>query len=123
MIFWEKILLTTLDINIDTEKYLKELLVSESKKILDVYSNKIGIPYQKLSVRYLKSKWWSCSWVNNISLNLYLIHLPKKYLEYVIIHEICHLKEKNHSKDFWKLVWLYSSNYKEIKNEMKTIVF
>lgn len=121
IIFWKKVALK--DIKWDSEKYIKELFLKESKKNLDIYSKKIGIPYQKLTVRYLKSKWWSCSYNNNISLNLYLVHLPKKFLEYVIIHEVCHLKEKNHSKDFWKLVKVYSNNYKDIKNEMKKFFF
>jgi predicted metal-dependent hydrolase len=75
---------------------LKEKLYFETYEILEKYSKSLNIPFNKLSIKSLKSKWGSCSFDNNITINLKLIHLPKVFLEYVIIHEACHLKEKNH---------------------------
>lgn len=121
LIFWEKIDLANISGNLD--KYLKELFILESTKLLDKYSAFLGIAYHKLSVRKLKSKWGSCTHTNNISLNLNLVHLDKKFLEYVVVHEICHLKEKNHSVRFWDLVAIFSSDYKEIRRELKRISF
>ncbi|MDD4152041.1 MAG: M48 family metallopeptidase [Candidatus Gracilibacteria bacterium] len=119
IVFGEKINFSK--INGDINKYLKEIFIIESTKYLDKYSSFLGINYNKLSVRKLKSKWGSCSHTNNISLNLNLIHLDKKFLEYVVVHEICHLKEKNHSKNFWNLVFTFYPDYKEIRKELKKI--
>lgn len=105
----------------DMESYLKKILEKEAKIFLDDCSEKLKIPYAKLSIKRLKSKWWSCSSTQNISLNLELIHLEKKFLEYVCIHEACHLKEKNHSRNFWKLVEVYMPEYKEVRAELKKV--
>lgn len=121
LIFWE--LIDLVDITWNPDKYLKETFILESTKLLDKYSQLLWIPYHKLSVRKLKSKWGSCTSTNNISLNLNLVHLDKKFLEYVVVHEICHLKEKNHSSKFWDLVASFSSDYKGIRKELKAISF
>lgn len=116
-IFWEKISKTCM-----TEtghKILKKFLYDESKKTLDKYADAIWIQYEKLSIKDLKSKRWSCTRSQKIVLNLKLLHIPKKFLDYVIIHEACHLKEKNHSKKFWSLVESFLPNYKETKKELK----
>lgn len=121
LIFWEKITLEKLPGNLD--KYLKELFILESTKLLDKYSALLGIAYHKLSVRKFKSKWGSCTHTNNISLNLNLVYLDKNFLEYVVVHEISHLKEKNHSVRFWDLVNKFYPYYKEIRRELKRISF
>ena len=70
----------------------------------------------------MKGKWGVCNITNNIiTLNLELIKYDVKYLEYVIYHELCHLKHANHSKDFWNLVEEYVPNYKSLKKEMKSV--
>ena len=100
-------------------KVLKNFLYEKSIPILDKYSNLLGKNYSKLTIKDLKSKRWSCSRDQKIVLNLKLIHIPEKYLEYVIIHEVCHLKEKNHSKNFWKLVEWFLPDYKEKRKSLK----
>lgn len=119
MIFWEKIPLDTISGNLDN--YLKEKLQEVSLPILDKYTSLIWIRSNDFKIKNLKSKWWSCSGTNNINLNLKLVHLPQEILEYVIIHEVCHLKEKNHWQRFWKLVEKYCENYKEVRKELKNI--
>lgn len=121
MIFWEKISLNT--INWDLKRHLMQKLYMESLPILEKYSSELKIPFNKLTIKDLKSKWGSCSWINNITLNLKLIHLPISFLQYVIIHEACHLKEKNHSKRFWDLVWKYFPDYKNTRKELKKVSF
>ncbi|NDK08331.1 DUF45 domain-containing protein, partial [Candidatus Gracilibacteria bacterium] len=116
-IFGEKISKTSL--NETSSKILKNFLFDESKKLTDQYSDLLGIPYEKLTIKDLKSKRGSCTRSQKIVLNLKLLHIPKKFLEYVIIHEVCHLKEKNHSKKFWKIVEGFLPNYKEIRKELK----
>lgn len=119
LIFWEKVDLS--GISWDLDNFLKQKLYEISLPILDKYSKDLKIPFNKIYIKNLKTKWGSCSSVQNISLNLKLIHFPLKFLNYVIIHEACHLKEKNHGKKFWELVWKYCENYKEIRKELKNI--
>ncbi len=116
VIFWEKVLLNWCKIS---ENELKQKLYDVSLPILEKYSKYLWIPFQKLSIKSLKSKRGSCSHNQKIVLNLKLIHLPLQFLEYVIIHEVCHLKEKNHSHRFWKLVWDFCPEYKEIRKGLK----
>lgn len=120
-IFWEQIKKDT--IKWDIKKYLKNLLLQEVKYILDKYCWLMKKKYDKITIKNFKSKWGSCSSSNNISINLNLIHLPYKYLKYVVIHETCHLKHRNHSKDFRNLVKQFSPEYKKIRKELKKICF
>ena len=62
------------------------------------------LSYRNLKVRKMKTLWGSCSADNSINLNLYLANLPEDLQYYVILHELCHTVEKNHSKRFWNLL-------------------
>lgn len=101
---------------------LKKILEEYAKPVIDKYSEKVGMKHRKLTIRKTKSKRWSCTHDQNISLNLSLVHLPTKYIKYVIIHEICHLKVKNHSKKFRALVESFSPDYKALRKEMRKMV-
>lgn len=128
MIFWEKVethcnASLQKEIKWDLNKYLKEKLYSETLPILENYSMSLNKSFNKLYIKNVLSRWWSCSGSNNITINLKLVHLPIKYLNYVIIHEACHLREKNHSSKFWDLVAIYCPDYKELRKELKNILF
>lgn len=105
-----------------TSKLLKNILEEYATPLFDQYSKKIGIPYKKLNIRKTITKRWSCTHDQIFSLNLDLIHLPTKYIKYVIIHEACHLKEKNHSKKFRTLVESLCPEYKHVKKELGKFV-
>ncbi len=102
---------------------LKEILKEYTIPILEVYSQKLWIAPTKLSFRKTISKRWSCTYDQKISLNIDLVHLPTKYIKYVIIHEACHLKIKNHSKKFRDLVETFCPDYKNTKKELRKFVF
>jgi len=103
---------------------LTETLRHEAKKYLPerikILSEKHGFEYKKLFIKNLKSKWGSCSSENNINLNLHLMKLPDELIDYVILHELAHTKEKNHGKNFWclmnKLVLDAKKTDKDLKN-------
>lgn len=103
-------------------KTIQTMLREYATPILDTYSQKLGISYKKLIVRKTKSKRGSCTHDQKISLNLDLVHLPTKYIKYVIIHEICHLQQKNHSKKFRALVASFCPDYMQIKKELRKFV-
>ena len=101
---------------------LKKILEEYARPFLDKYSTLLGKKYIQLNIRKTTSKRWSCTHDQKISLNLSLVHLPTKYIQYVIIHEACHLKVKNHSAKFrWEVEKLCPS-YKEIRKGMRNFV-
>ena len=78
----------------------EQLLPQRVRELAD----KFGFKYTSLTFRNNVSNWGSCSYDNHISLNIKLMKLPDDIIDYVILHELCHTVEKNHSADFWKLV-------------------
>lgn len=68
---------------------------------LNHFAQKHNLPYNKVTIRNQKTRWGSCSSQNNINLNINLTHLPTELIDYVILHELTHLKVRNHSKAFW----------------------
>ncbi|MEI8388712.1 MAG: SprT family zinc-dependent metalloprotease [bacterium] len=82
-------------------------------------SQKYNLSYKKVFIKNLKSRWGSCSSKNNINLNLHLMRLPEKLIDYVILHELAHTKEKNHGKNFWSLLSSFVPEAKELNKELK----
>ena len=73
------------------------------------------IDYQNLSITNSKTRWGSCDTYRNIKLNFRLIMLPHKAIDFVIIHELTHILEFNHSKDFYALVESFMPDWKQRK--------
>jgi len=90
----------------------EEKIIPLTKKL----AKKIGVKPEYISFRYSKNRWGSCSSTNRISFNYHLVKLSSSLIEYVIIHELSHIVHKNHSKEFWKLVYKYLPDYK-VKEE------
>ncbi len=90
------------------KSFLLEIYKMECKRILPervrFYAQKYGFSFSGLSFRNNISNWGSCSTDDRISLNIKLMKLPDELIDYVILHELCHTVEKNHSAAFWKLV-------------------
>ena len=78
-----------------------------------------GLVPNKVRIRDIKYAWGSCSANKNITISYKLIRYSRQAIRYVILHELCHIKYMNHSKDFWNLVATYMLNYKEVKKEYK----
>lgn len=95
----------------------------EFKSIVQDTANELiketGLIPNKVRIRDIKYAWGSCSANKNVTISYKLIYYSKDAIKYVILHELCHIKYMNHSKDFWDLVANYMPNYKEIKKEFK----
>ena len=78
-------------------------------------ASKIGIKPSKIVVKPLKNRWGSATEKGVVTLNSHLLKAPKDVIDYIIIHELCHLKIKNHSFRFWNLVRKFVPNYEEKK--------
>ena len=84
------------------------------------YFNKIyKLKFNKIAIRRQKTRWGSCSSKGNLNYNYKILFLPEAITDYIIVHELCHLKEFNHSRKFWHLVAQAAPNYLEIKKELK----
>ncbi len=84
-----------------------------------ILARKYDFSFRRVSIRSQKTRWGSCSTSGNISLNYRLLKYRKELIDYVIIHELCHLKQMNHSQQFWKLVEEIVPDYKMLKRELK----
>lgn len=82
-------------------------------------AGKYGFIINKVSVRNQKTRWGSCSARGNLSFNYNLVQYKKEIIDYVIVHELCHRKEMNHSKKFWLLVEKFCPDYKILRKELK----
>jgi predicted metal-dependent hydrolase len=76
-----------------------------------------GFEYNVISIKNHKTKWGSCSAKKNLNFNYKIVFLPRELQEYIIVHELCHLKEMNHSKHFWALVAQTIPDYKKRKKQ------
>lgn len=100
----------------EIHQILMEWYLEEAKKELaerlTYYAKIMSLTPAKLTLRDAKTRWGSCSSKGNIMLNWRLILTPPDVIDYVIVHELCHLKEMNHSKAFWELVEEVIPDYK-----------
>jgi len=93
--------------------WMKNQAAIEVKNSIDIYSKKYNLYPRFVRIKTQKSRWGSCGIHNDINLNWLLILTPPKVLEYVVIHELCHIKERNHSANFWGLVEQHCPDYRK----------
>lgn len=82
-------------------------------------SEQHGLTYQQLRIKNTKSRWGSCSQDNNINLSLHVMRLPDQLIDYVILHELVHTVEKNHSPRFWQRLEQVCQKAKKLDKELK----
>ncbi len=97
------------------KKEALELIREKVKRCNQLYD----FSFQRISVKNQKTRWGSCSKKKNLNFNYRILFLPEKIADYIIVHELCHLKEFNHSRNFWNLVAQTVPNHKSIRKELK----
>jgi predicted metal-dependent hydrolase len=95
------------------EKWLIEKAKSVFKRKVDEYSEKLGINIERIVIKNLKNRWGSMTKEGAINLNVNLLKAPEDVIDYIILHELCHLKVKEHSHHYWDYVRRYMTNYQE----------
>lgn len=107
--------------SIQQRKDLKEAMLrwylDNGKRIItkkvDHFTKLLGVSYNRIVLKQVSSIWGSCSRKNNLNFNRKLIMAPHPVVDYVVIHEVCHLVHHHHRKSFWDLVKSLEPNYKE----------
>lgn len=106
---------------------LQAFSYEKSKKAaLELVTNRLGyfnkaynFKYNHISIKRHRSRWGSCSQKGNLNFNYKIVFLPPDVSDYIIVHELCHLQEFNHSRSFWELVAKTIPNHKEIRTKLK----
>lgn len=91
----------------------------ELPAIIKKYAEVMDVTYNRITIRHQKTRWGSCTKTGNLSFNCLLMKMPENVRDYVIIHELAHCKELNHSTKFWTIVAEYCPWYKEAKLWLK----
>ena len=86
---------------------------------VEYFARVIGVTYGKITIRNQKTRWGSCSSKGNLNFNCLLMLAPPEVLDYVVVHELCHRKQMNHSKAFWSEVEKVLPDYKEARKWLK----
>lgn len=94
-------------------KKLAEKALEYIPKRVSYYAKQIGVTYGRITIRNQKTRWGSCSSKGNLNFNCLLMLTPPEVMDYVVVHELCHRKEMNHSKAFWAEVGKALPDYKE----------
>ena len=107
------------DIQAALDAFFREKAAEKVTPRVEQWSEKTGIKFGLLHFRKQTKRWGSCTPSNNIVINTEAIKLPFSLIDYLIVHELCHVKYKDHSKDFWAEVRKYLRNWKELDERMR----
>ena len=104
----------------DYLKY-KELAREIAEKKLRHFNTEYGYAWKKIAIRNTKTRWGSCSAAGNLNFSYRIIYLPEHLCDYIVVHELCHLGQFNHSAKFWALVAQAVPDFRERRREIKNI--
>lgn len=105
-----------------SKEELQELATQAMKLIpqkVHYYAQIIGVTYGRITIRNQRTRWGSCSGKGNLNFNCLLLLMPEEVLDYVVVHELCHRKEMNHSARFWEEVEKILPDYRQSRKWLK----
>lgn len=109
--------------HVERSKEEIRILREQAREILtektNVYVQQLGVSYNKIRIGNQTTRWGSCSSKGTISYNWKLVLMPEAIMDYVVVHEVCHLKEMNHSSQFWQLVSRVLPDYEQRRAWLK----
>ena len=101
---------------IDSLKAAAKPVIEEKVRL---FADKIGVKYGKITIRSQKTRDGSCTAKGNLNFNCLIMLMPEEIIDYVIVHELCHIKQMNHSRRFWNEVESILPDYKERRKWLK----
>lgn len=104
----------------DIPRLKREALLLAEERVRH-YAGLYGLSYRAISIRAQKTRWGSCSHRGNLSFNYRIAILPQHLVDYIVVHEVCHLGQLNHSKRFWDLVARAIPSHKADRAELRRI--
>ncbi|HYE08847.1 MAG TPA: M48 family metallopeptidase [Patescibacteria group bacterium] len=107
----------------EAAQHLKSWMIVKAEELIKKrtaeYSNLIGVNYNTIRIKDTKTRWGSCSSKGNLNFNFRILMAPEQVMDYIIVHELCHLRYMNHGKDFWNTVAQYMPDYEKKKEWLK----
>lgn len=103
------------------KKYYRNLAREVLGARTGYYARKMGVTYGRISIREQKTRWGSCSSAGNLNFNWKLVLMPPELLDYVVVHELAHRKEMNHSPRFWAVVERELPDYCNRREKLKIL--
>jgi len=107
------------EINATIEKWYRAQARQILKEKVDRQSQRMVVDYNKMRLKGQKTLWGSCSRKNNLNFNWRLLMTPEPVIDYVVVHELSHLKEMNHTKKFWQVVAIYCPEWQQHRKWLK----
>ncbi len=106
-------------IKVALERWMKHQAKQHALQMIAKHASQFSLHPRSLRIKTQKSRWGSCGPKNDINLNWLLMLAPPVVMEYVVIHELCHIQHKNHSRDFWALVAAHMPDYLQHRRWLK----
>ena len=104
------------------DSFYKEQAKIHIPPLIEKWSKRMDLMPTRITFRKTKRQWGSCSAKNALSFNTMMMKLPQNVIEYIIVHELAHIRHKHHQKAFWELVETYLPDYKKRVRELKTYI-
>ncbi len=100
---------------------LKPLALKLTTEKLALYNRHYNLPYKNITIKNTKTRWGSCSHRGNLNFNYKIALIPEQLQNYIVVHELCHRGQFNHSQKFWDLVAETIPNHLELRRELRKI--
>ncbi|MBR1739979.1 MAG: M48 family metallopeptidase [Ruminococcus sp.] len=101
-------------------RFIRDLAAREIRDSIDRFAPILGLFPNKVTVKSMSASWGRCSSSGNISVNYKIVTYPKECIDYVCIHELCHLRHMDHSPEFWALVGTCCPEWKRIRRSLRS---
>ena len=101
------------------ENWLRNRAKQEIDFAVNVYAQRLGLTPTAVEVKTYRARWGSCQPDGRVQFNWRLVHAPLPIIDYVVVHELCHLEQRNHGAEFWGLVEKWMPDYRDRKRWLK----
>jgi len=101
------------------KKWYKNKAIEVIKPIADDYAKNLGVKFKECKISEMKYRWGSCTSINNINFNWRIIKSPLYVIRYIVVHELVHLIERNHSDRFWNIISIQIPDFQKAKDWLK----